>query len=121
MPATLPPTGRGTGAPVTVNGAAKQSVRSERRAPYDAGHPPGQSPPPARPPGAVAPPLQERWLAEHLGARVAVRLSDGKTLHGVLRAYDSYCLTLAVDGDAGALLIYKSHVAYIRPGGRSTD
>lgn len=104
---------------VTITGPG---VRDERRAPYNAGVRPSppQSSPATRQPTAASPPLQERWLAEHLRSRVAVRLGDGKTITGVLAGYDAYCLTLSIDGDADTRLIYKSFVAYIRPGGTVT-
>ncbi len=100
-----------TVAPVKSN-ATKPGVRDERRSLYHTGN--------GRAPGAgqsspARPPLQDRWLHERLRSRVAVRLSDGKTLTGVLCGYDSYCLTLQTERARPPVLIYKAHVAYVRP------
>ncbi len=70
---------------------------------------------------AAPPSLQDAWLGEQLRRRVTVRLSDSKTLAGVLMGYDAYSLTLQVEQGKPPTLVYKQHVAYIRPEGKPVD
>ena len=70
----------------------------------------------ARPPARPHPsPVQDRWLRERVGKVLRVRLVDGKTLSGTLRAFDTYALLLE-RSDEDTLLLYKQGIAYLAAG-----
>lgn len=56
---------------------------------------------------------QQRWYHAARGERVSVRLTDGKTITGVLCAYDPYCLVVEVPGQPAPALVYKHAVTYV--------
>ena len=58
--------------------------------------------------------MQQRWLRAHRGQRLRLRLIDGKVLSGVLKAWDTFTLEVAIDSDPEPALLFKQAVAYIR-------
>lgn len=57
---------------------------------------------------------QDTWLHEQRGRRITARLSDSKTVSGVLLGHDAYCLRLQAECDRPPMLVYKQHIAYLR-------
>lgn len=57
---------------------------------------------------------QQAWLESQRGRYVTARLSDSKTVSGVLVGHDAYCLCLQNEEGRAPLLVYKQHVAYLR-------
>jgi sRNA-binding regulator protein Hfq len=61
-------------------------------------------------PKRSAPPehaVQNNWYARNAGKEIRLRLMDGSVLAGVLTAWDTYTLALAVAGREDLLLVMK--------------
>jgi len=64
------------------------------------------------------PSAQNDWFARNRGTAIRVRFTDGAELVGILLAWDTYTIVLAVSGEADPLLVQKHAVAYFA---RATD
>lgn len=58
--------------------------------------------------------IDDAWLHEQRGRRITARLSDSKTVSGVLVEHDAYCVLIQAAGQYPPLLVYKRHIAYVR-------
>ncbi len=61
----------------------------------------------AHPPNA-----QNDWFARNRGTAIRVRFTDGTEIVGILLAWETYTIVLAVSGEADPLLVQKHAVAY---------